>query len=138
MSEFMEWGPNENGQYTFSASNLDPYWQRTDHMPYFILSDGELAGFVFVRKYPGDERVYDIEQFFVLRKFKGLGVGKEALQQVTDLHKGVWQIRVLKENQAALSFWKSALSGIVGDNFELTQEMDIDLEMHFLRFTIAA
>ncbi|WP_321969340.1 GNAT family N-acetyltransferase [Photobacterium angustum] len=76
MSEFMGWSPNAEGVYAFKAESLNSYWSNADHTPYFIYADQELAGFVLVRKYPTNQNVFDIEQFFVLRKFKGQGVGK--------------------------------------------------------------
>ncbi|CED71388.1 putative uncharacterized protein [Aliivibrio wodanis] len=73
MSEYMGWSPNDNGHFSFNKSSLDVYWERVDHAPYFIYVDNELAGFVLARKYPSNRLIYDIEQFFVLRKFKGKG-----------------------------------------------------------------
>lgn len=133
MTEFMKWPPNENGQYTFTPSTLDLYWQKSDHIPYFIYADNELAGFVLVRIYDETQR-YDIEQFFVLRKFKRNGIGKKALEQIVKLYPGSWQIRVLLENTGALQFWKSAVTNIVGNQFSLTKEKDDDLVMLFLKF----
>ncbi|MFM2486437.1 GNAT family N-acetyltransferase [Celerinatantimonas yamalensis] len=134
MSEFMGWSPDQQGQYTFNHESLTPYWQERDHIPYFIHVDNELAGFALIRHYPANPAVFDIEQFFVLRKFKGNGVGKKALSLVVGKHPGTWQIRVLKENKAALKFWEAALTAIVGAKFEITLDIDIDLQMHFLRF----
>ncbi|MFM2478637.1 hypothetical protein ABTQ23_15445, partial [Celerinatantimonas sp. MCCC 1A17872] len=44
------------------------------------------------------------------------------------------QIRVLKENVKALHFWKSAVSQLCAGVYSHTFDIDIDLEMHFLRF----
>ena len=99
-----------------------------------LRDSAELAGFVLVRRYPSDLSSYDIEQFFVLRKFKGQGVCKEALAQVVSVFTGKWQIRVLLENSAALYFWKSAVSRIVGDKFRVTKANDVDLLMFFIHF----
>lgn len=134
MSEFMGWSPNAEGVYTFNSDSLDNYWSHADHIPYFIYADQELAGFVLVRKYPTNQNVFDIEQFFVLRKFKGQGVGKSAFKDVVTRHSGQWQIRVLKENESGLGFWLSAIKNISGVNFNLGLDIDIDLEMHFIRF----
>lgn len=136
LSEFVEIGPNEKGQFTFKSSSLDLYWQREDHIPYFVYIGAALAGFVLVRMYPDNEDVYDIEQFFILRKHKGKGVGKRAFKKTIELHKGLWQIRVLIENTGALGFWKSVVSSIVGCEFDLTREKDADLIMYFLRFEV--
>ncbi|MGF1908301.1 GNAT family N-acetyltransferase [Vibrio kasasachensis] len=134
MSEFMGWDPDADGCYTFKVESLDPYWQAHDHTPYFIYWRDQLAGFVLVRKYPTKQAIFDVEQFFVLRKFKGKGVGRNAFLQVVDRHPGCWQVRVLKENSGALAFWQSAVSDIVGDDFKIELDNDVDLEMHFIRF----
>ncbi|GAB3516324.1 hypothetical protein [Photobacterium alginatilyticum] len=58
------------------------------HYPYFIYVDSELAGFALVRRYPSNPAIYDMGQFFVLRKFKGQGVGNGytlSLQNDVDL-----------------------------------------------------
>ncbi|SBS38993.1 Acetyltransferase (GNAT) family protein [Marinomonas spartinae] len=137
MSEFMGWAPNDQGQFPFRLSQFDVYWQREDHFPYFIYVEGELAGFALVRKYPANRSVYDIEQFFVLRKFKGQGVGKQVLELILKSYPGKWQIRVLKENTGALHFWKSAVSRIVGSDYRLCEDIDVDLTMHFVRFQVS-
>ncbi|MCG9671948.1 GNAT family N-acetyltransferase [Vibrio chagasii] len=134
MTEYMKWSPNNEGKFSYDTSQFDVYWEREDHISYFIYVDAELAGFVLVRRYPSDLSIYDIEQFFVLRKFKGQGVGKEALAQVVSVFTGKWQIRVLLENSAALYFWKSAVSRIVGDKFRVTKANDVDLLMFFIHF----
>ncbi|MGF1770618.1 GNAT family N-acetyltransferase [Enterovibrio makurazakiensis] len=136
MSEYMGWSPNENGDFSFNKSSLDVYWKQEDHAPFFIHADGEIAGFVLVRKYPPEGLTYDIEQFFVLRKFKGKGVGKQALKLAAARFEGRWQIRVLLGNEVALRFWKSAISSLVGENYIESQQVDIDLLMHFLTFEV--
>lgn len=69
-----------------------------------------------------------------MRKFKGKGVGKKALLAVVANHPGKWQIRVLKENAAALKFWVSAVKNIVGSRYDVSLDIDVDLEMYFIRF----
>ncbi len=91
-----------------------------------------------IRRYPSDLSLFDIAQFFVLRKFKGQGVGKIVLSQVVKAFPGKWQIRVLLENSGALSFWKSAVSNIVGEDYSLSQANDVDLLMFFIHFETAS
>jgi hypothetical protein len=38
----------EDGQ---EYHHLDDYWTNADYIPYFILADGEIAGFVLLNKY---------------------------------------------------------------------------------------
>ncbi|WP_330959633.1 GNAT family N-acetyltransferase [Photobacterium sp. 53610] len=136
LSAFLKWNPNDDGVYPFNALSLHKYWERKDHFPYFIFHGDELAGFALVRLYPGTQSVYDVEQFFVLRKFKGQGVGRQALQCIVNRHPGQWQIRVLLENTPALTFWKSAVQSIVGERYTLSTETDVDLLMYFILFHV--
>jgi predicted acetyltransferase len=138
MSDFLAIAPNRDGHFGFDKSQFDIYWESESHIPYFIYVNQEVAGFVLIRKYPSEISRYDVEQFFVLRKFKGKGVGKKAFKLVTKLISGKWQIRVLFENSSALHFWKSSVSGIVGTNYTLSKDLDIDLLMFFIRFEVVS
>lgn len=55
---------------------------------------------------------------------------------MTEQFSGQWQIRVLIGNEAALKFWQSAISGLVGENYTQSEQVDIDLLMHFLTFKV--
>lgn len=106
------------------------------HYPYFISVDSELAGFALVRRYPSNPAIYDMGQFFVLRKFKGKGIGKQALKSVLERFPGRWQIRVMVENTAALGFWAAAVSSVVGTEYTLSLQNDVDLMMNFIQFDV--
>lgn len=134
MSEFMAWNPDEMGQYSFNSTILDAYWQQGDHTPYLIMVDGNVAGFALVRRYPTAAHVWDMGQFFVLRKYKGQGVGKCVLEKIVKAHPGQWQIRVLKENMGAQLFWQSAVRALVSEAYQQSLALDEDLEMMFLHF----
>ncbi len=136
LSRYTQVSVNAGGQIPFNSAQLDPYWQREDHQGYFIRVADELAGFVLLRRYPPQPDYYDIDQFFVLTKFSGSGVGKKALNLTLQRHPGQWQIRVLENNQGALTFWKKALRACIGESYQQSLDMDIDLQMHFLRFCI--
>lgn len=136
MSGFLQLNPNSDGQYSFNPESLSAYWQlpNSSYIPYFIYVDQNIAGFALVRRYPQCQALWDMEQFFVLRKYASQGVGHKAFAQVCAQHQGQWQIRVLKENVKALHFWKSAVSQLCAGVYSHTFDIDIDLEMHFLRF----
>ncbi|MEJ2765638.1 GNAT family N-acetyltransferase [Photobacterium sp. MCCC 1A19761] len=134
----------DEGHYTYRPALLDGYWAQPEHEPFFIVVKSqvaeseaavqELAGFALIRRYPQDPTRYDIDQFFVARKFKGLGVGKQALANLLHQLPGKWQIRVLVENEPAIAFWQSAVRQAVGQNYEHSMDLDVDLKMHFFRF----
>lgn len=136
LSELLGNSVASSGDYSFNKDQLDLYWLREDHVPYFIRVGEELAGFVLIRKYPANPQAYDVEQFFVMRKFRRGGVGLSVFRKVTSLYQGQWQVRVLKENVKALEFWCAAVEKIVGSDYSLSEEVDIDFAMQFLKFSV--
>lgn len=126
---------NENGTYLRNTSLIAPYWEKPNHIPYFIKVNGEIAGFIFVRYFPDEEKLLDIDQFFILRKFKRRGVGSKAFELCLKAHNGNWLVRVLKENESGLSFWQSVIGSVTKNNFKHAFEFDRETEMHFFRFS---
>ena len=67
--------------------------------------DGHLAGFVFVRS--GEP--HDMAEFFVMRKYRRGGIGATVTRDVFARFPGEWQVRQMRENAAAVEFWRSAI-----------------------------
>ncbi|MEM6161335.1 GNAT family N-acetyltransferase [Erwinia sp. P6884] len=131
-----KWPCSAEGVYTFNASLLDPHWQRDDHWPYLIYQDNELAGFCLLRRYPFNPERYDIDQFFIIRKFMGSGVGKAAFNLAVKNFPGRWQTRVMLENLPALKFWRSAIGALTQGDFTEQIQTDDDLQMHFITYDV--
>jgi len=137
-SKILPISPQADGRFTFDSKSLEHYWLKPDHHPYFIDCNNELAGFALIRHFPAHEPVWDVDQFFILNKHKGRGVGKHALAKIVALHPGRWQVRVLQENIAALGFWQAAIRALVGEQFKTAVEHDGKSNMVFLRFSVLA
>lgn len=89
---------------------LDQYFSNSlAHEPYFIATDGELAGFALIRRL--EDEAWHLNDFFIVRGRRGGGVGRAAAKQVFDRHPGRWSLTYLKNNQGAASLWRS----LVGD-----------------------
>ncbi len=129
---------NPQGAFNFNASSLDEYWTNPDKHAFIILCEDEVAGFSLLRRYPNEPTVYDIDQFFILKKFNGKGVGRDAFRLSTSLFPGQWMTRVLHENDRALKFWLKVISEATDGNYELAAEIDVDLSMNFIRYEISA
>jgi len=136
LSEFGRWACESDGHYRVPSSLLDPHWHRDDHWPYLVYHDNELAGFCLIRRYPHNVQRYDIDQFFILRKFRGMGVAKQAFRLAVASKPGLWQTRVMLENTVALPFWRSAISAVSHGEVSEQIQADDDLEMHFLFYEI--
>lgn len=127
-----------DGSYLKNTDLIDLYWQKDNHLPYFIEVDDEIAGFVFVRYYPEEVSVYDIDQFFVLKRYARRGVGQSAFKLCLELHPGDWLVRVLKQNDRGFKFWQNTISTVTDKNYSLKFELDLGVEMHFFRFRVGS
>ncbi|MGI9281652.1 MAG: hypothetical protein ACR2PX_18760 [Endozoicomonas sp.] len=70
----------------------------------------------------------------MLKKFKGLGVGRQAFKALVDQFQGKWQVRVLKENEQGLAFWEAVVGGLTRGNFIRRVALDEELPMCFFWF----
>jgi predicted acetyltransferase len=67
--------------------------------------EGALAGFALV--FTGEP--HDIAEFFVLRKYRGRGVGAQAAAFLFGQFPGRWTVRQQLTNPAATAFWRKAI-----------------------------
>ena len=117
MSEF---DGSDLGHYgRFSYDYLDSYWTDDSRTPLIIRVSGNLAGFVLVNQhsYTGDGR-YSIAEFFIMRKYRGKGIGKFIAHRVFDQFGPLWEVRQTKENMAAQSFWRRVIEKYTDGSFE--------------------
>ena len=110
-SEFVSVDLNEDGR--FGYPDLPLYWREPRRKPFLARVENKLAGFALVTRGPGlseNTEVWDMAEFFVLRRYRHRGVGAELAEQIWRLHPGKWQIRVRSNNRPALKFWQSAIA----------------------------
>src|SRR5688572_15490607 len=82
---------------------LDHYWTEQGRHPFFIRANGRLAGFVLVRARADDPAVdQEVAEFFVLRRYRGHGVGRRAAEAVWTRFGGAWSLNVLRRNTGAM------------------------------------
>ena len=110
---------DEHGRYGYH--DLDCFWINPGWSAYVILVDGKWAGFALT----SDEVVINantraIVEFFVVRKYRGQGVGRRAARAIMTTEPARWEIRVLKENQAALRFWTACVEDVAPARYSTT------------------
>jgi predicted acetyltransferase len=112
---------NKLGLYGYQY--LDYYWTDEKRWAYFIVVDGNLAGFVLVRNHPleGTKTDFVISEFFVMYKYRRSGVGRQAFLQVIDRHKGWWRVCLHPKNIASVCFWESIIKEYTKGQYELIQ-----------------
>ena len=121
-SEYTNENVDEHGLYGYSY--LDHYWTEDARHPFFIKVDGCFAGFVLVGafcKYTNN-KAHSIAEFFVMRKYRKMNIGKSAAKYVFDLFKGEWEVRVLHANKPALPFWHKVIDEYTKGCFTLHLE----------------
>src|SRR5262249_46190937 len=80
-------GMDVDNQGRFDPLPLDDYFRHPRSHAFFIRVGRRLAGFALVRqrsRLSGDENVSDLEEFFVMRKYRRRGVGERAARWLFD------------------------------------------------------
>lgn len=100
-----------DGQARYGYPYLDRYWEEPGRSPFLIRVDGVLAGFVLVFEYsllstPG----HMIAEFFVMRKYRRMGVGKAAAFVAFARFPGHWEVSQIFQNLPAQNFWRKIIS----------------------------
>jgi len=111
---------NKLGLYGYQY--LDYYWTEKNRWAYFILVDGNLAGFVMVNDLPEvDDRETDFQmaEFFVMYKYRRKGVGQQAVYKTLDIHRGRWQLKRHPKNLSSVYFWNKVIEKYTNGNYEL-------------------
>lgn len=102
----------------FGYRRLPLYWRDPDRRFAFLIKcDGRVVGFALVtRGSPGtdDPSVFDVEEFFVLRRHRRSGVGRRAAMLLWNRLPGRWIVRVSEGNRGAVPFWTRVIAEYTG------------------------
>jgi predicted acetyltransferase len=98
----------------FGYDKLPLYWSEPEcHFPFLIRYGTRVAGFVLVtRGSPAsdDPDVFDVAEFFVIRRHRRSGVARRAAFLLWDRFPGRWIVRVSEGNTGALPFWAAVIA----------------------------
>ena len=96
-----------------------------DH-PLIILEGGRRVGFALVNQAPSPHMQpgmdFRMSEFFVLRKHRGLDIGRRAVFSVFDRFRGKWEIFELARNTIAISFWRRVIGEYGGGRHQETTD----------------
>ncbi|HEY3682574.1 MAG TPA: GNAT family N-acetyltransferase [Streptosporangiaceae bacterium] len=96
----------DDGEFPYPY--FTPYWEEPGRVPLLIRADGRLAGFAFIREVAPN--TWEIAEFFILRMWRGRGVGAAAAHHVLNTHRGPWEIRFHPHNPPAAALWEGLAS----------------------------
>lgn len=117
MSEFTDDPMNENGLYDLSQY-FSLYWQEPERHPFLITADGGIVGFALVREFAPDK--FSMAEYFITRRFRRSGVGKNAAYQLFDRFHGEWHVAEEELNFPAQSFWCAIIEEYTQGQFQQT------------------
>ncbi|MDC0764176.1 GNAT family N-acetyltransferase [Brevibacillus sp. AG] len=122
-SEFMDLQIEDNGK--FGEYPLNEYWTDCYRFPYLILLNEKIAGFVLVKLINRDEddSYFSIAEFFIMKRFRRSGLGKQVAKDIFNMHKGPWEVYQIDSNEPAQHFWKKTIEEYTGGKF--TERIEI-------------
>src|SRR4051812_50039763 len=92
----------------FEEYRLEPYLAGDGGHAFLIRVGQRLGGFVLVgtrSRLTGAADIFDMAEFFILRRHRRSGVGRAAAVATFNRFRGPWEIRQRDENPAATTFW---------------------------------
>jgi predicted acetyltransferase len=101
---------SKNGR--FDDYPLDAYWRDAWRHPFLIRVEIKLAGFALISTkshLTGVSGVADVSEFFVMKRYRRMGVGRAAAMAAFDQFKGPWEVRQRRENAEATAFWRRVI-----------------------------
>ena len=118
---------------------LDTYWSEPSRYAYLIRAGGHLAGFVLINDFSHSGLPLDfaIAEFFVVRKHRRGGVGREAARAAIAPRPGQWELTVARANTGALTFWRAVAAELGAGPADETDRNDTLWNGPILRFVVA-
>jgi predicted acetyltransferase len=115
-SEFHDLQIGTDGRFAYKSLPL--YWSEPHRYPFLVKVDDKLAGLVLVKRgseFSGDQTVWDMAEFFILRGRRRRGIGTQVAHEVWKRFPGPWEVRVMVSNVPANPFWERAISTFTGE-----------------------
>jgi predicted acetyltransferase len=108
-SEYIDFDVEEDGLFA-AYSNLDKYWKENNRYPYLIKKEVKYIGFVLIMFIESKERkFFSIAEFFIMKKYRRVGIGKAIANYFFSLHNGQWEVYQKESNKPAQLFWNRVI-----------------------------
>ena len=115
--DYSEFNGKDVGAFgLFGYTYLDHYWTDPDRFPFLVRVDEHIAGFALVRRREA-EPGFSLAEFFVLRKYRGQGVGQIIAHRIFDVFAGRWQVEQEAGNRVARIFWTKVIARYTNNNY---------------------
>ena len=117
-TEFDGVDADDYGLYRYDY--FDHYWTDTQRRPYLVRVAGKLAGFALLRLAHRDDGTpyTSMAEFFIMKKYRGKGVGQAAAFYLFDQYPGDWEVSEIAGNRPAQAFWRKIIGRYTGGQYE--------------------
>jgi predicted acetyltransferase len=116
LSEVFALETDDDGR--FGYDRLPLYWEEPGRrFPFLIRRGARVVGFALaMRGSPASDNPddLDLQEFFVLRRYRRMGVGREAARLLWNRLPGRWIVRVSRGNHVPLPFWSATIAEYTG------------------------
>jgi predicted acetyltransferase len=115
-----------NTDCVFENDDINTYYEKDTLIPMMIECDNTIIGFILLNMPPFTPSGYDyhINDFFILKKYRGQGLGKTAVRELLQKYSGKFAMVQLLKNTIAIHFWEKALNecGIVYEEKDIIED----------------
>lgn len=122
LSAFGLWPVGDDGRFAYPY--MPRYWSEEGksegRAPFIFFAEGELAGFALGNSHSRlghTAPVNSVAEFFVLRRWRGQGVGGAAARALFDRIAGPWEVAQLRRNAPARRFWLYVIADYTQQRF---------------------
>jgi predicted acetyltransferase len=113
-------GIDVDDQGRFICTCLDMYWTEAGYYPFLIHADSHLVGFALINRHSRILQAFDghaMTEFFIMRKYRRLGIGRAAAMQLFDHFPGPWEVASSATNIPAHAFWRSTIDSYTSGRY---------------------
>lgn len=115
------------------------WWDKPNCLyPFLVRADGIPAGFALIATPPHCSKGIDyfVNEFFLLRPFRGKGIAEKAAVDVFDRFRGAWELftNPSEANGRGQSFWRKTLFNYTNGIYEEIRETTFDGDKLIFRF----
>lgn len=121
-SELNKMDINQEGEYTL-PEDLEEYIESNQYCSYIVKVNGMIGGLAVI-KFIEDEGINYFRHFFIMRKFRRMGIGKEAVYKIFRLYSGRWRVSQFDYNIPAITFWRTVIEEYTDGHYNETRRID--------------
>ena len=112
MAEWFGFDLGADGRYGYDVTS--------DKAAYLVRVDGALAGFALTHSaapWLDEPDSMDVDEFFIVRRFRRHGLGAQVARWLWAQHPGRWLVRVYEPNVPAVPFWRGTIAAFTNQDF---------------------